>query len=616
MKKVNISLVLFLYLPFLFLFLIELMFYISQGATISHTSINHSSCILAIILFYIFYIFLYSATNNSKYSLLILSITSYIIMISSIIKIAFSENPFYLSDLLYLNNSGEIFSIIDGSIGSTLKPYILLFIISLLILVGFNILIFKYNYKNNNKIFRIVSLSITSIILLILFIPNKKLDQFIINKIYKADSRIDYELDAVSNVNYYLYNTHLGGIYGNLLESRIFIRDDYDEEEINNVLDNIPPETDKSLSKPNIIVIFSESFWDVDQLEEIEFDKPVTPNFNRLKEEGLFFDMISPSFGGLSANVEFEFLTGGSLNYFSNGYIPYMSLYKNNNKKNSPSIISELNNNDYYTKIVIYNSPKLFNCKNFYDTVKPESVEYNTDIDDKYKKGKYVSDEYITDAIIDELNNKDKDEKLFYFTTTMQSHMPYFPDKYNEYDIDIVNSDLSKYLAETVKVYAQGIYDADKELGRLYDYIQTLDEETIIVFYGDHLPFLSYYNNKILPKLDFFNTNDDKLNLYRKYNTQALVLANYNIDSLKEENKELKYLGPDLLSAYILNHMDIEISNYYKWLYSTKDIIGASNKYISINQNGELYYTDDLKDEMKKLNDFRYNVQYKYFIKE
>ena len=30
--------------------------------------------------------------------------------------------------------------------------------------------------------------------------------------------------------------------------------------------------------KPNIVVIFSESFWNIDQLEEVKFNKPEQPN--------------------------------------------------------------------------------------------------------------------------------------------------------------------------------------------------------------------------------------------------------------------------------------------------------------------------------------------------
>ena len=61
--------------------------------------------------------------------------------------------------------------------------------------------------------------------------------------------------------------------------------------------------------------------------------------------------------------------------------------------------------------------------------------------------------------------------------------------------------------------------------------------------------------------------------------------------------------------------MDIDLSDYYKWLYSTKDNIGASNRYISINQDGEIFYTNKLEGKMKEINDLRESIQYKLFIK-
>ena len=61
--------------------------------------------------------------------------------------------------------------------------------------------------------------------------------------------------------------------------------------------------------------------------------------------------------------------------------------------------------------------------------------------------------------------------------------------------------------------------------------------------------------------------------------------------------------------------MDIEISDYYKWLYNTKDTISASNYLVSVNQNGELYNTNQLEGKFKEMYELRKNMQYKLFIK-
>ena len=47
------------------------------------------------------------------------------------------------------------------------------------------------------------------------------------------------------------------------------------------------------------------------------------------------------------------------------------------------------------------------------------------------------------------------------------------------------------------------------------------------------------------------------------------MVANFEMES----DSDIQYLGPDLLGTYILNNMDIRISNYYQWLYTTKEQI-------------------------------------------
>ena len=88
-----------------------------------------------------------------------------------------------------------------------------------------------------------------------------------------------------------------------------------------------------------------------------------------------------------------------------------------------------------------------------------------------------------------------------------------------------------------------------------------------------------------------------------------MILANFDI------NKEKGYLGADLLGTYVLNKMDINISDYYKWLYTTKDEISGANWKITVDKQGEIYNTNLLEDKMKKAYELRRNIQYKYFIK-
>lgn len=590
-----------------FIFLVPLILLLVFEANFIRFS---KTMVLGLLLAYSFYFILAAIFKNTKWATLIVGVLEYIILIVSKMKLAIQIEPFYFTDLVFVKDAGEINTIIDTIFWDTLFSLIP-FLLFALVVIGVTIFFsFKYNIEFKDKKPRILMSIPCVLIMLIMFLPIEFTNKFILNTFFDASKKSD-NLGITNGRECCEKYGHLAGIYGSYIDGRIYKPDNYDEKKIKEVINNSPTEEDKSLGKPNIIVIFSESFWDVDQLDEIEFDKPITENFNKLKEEGLFFNMISPSFGGNSANVEFEFLTGGSLAYFSRSFLPYMGLYNSSKYKDAPNIINELSDNGYYTKLVPFSSSALFRCGEVYKYLKLDEVEYIPKVDKKHTKGLYPSDEYAMDKAIEALENKDKDKPLFYMTMTMEAHMPFVSDKFDKYDIKVTKSDLSDKLTDPLKVYAQGIYDADKQLGRLYEYIKNFNEPTILVFYGDHLPFLDAINH-----LKFFNTDDEKLNYYRRYNTQSLVLANFDISNLKEENEnELKYLGPDILSSYLLNHMDIDISNYFKWIYSTRNITGAFNRYVSVDPNGKIYYTRNLNKKMQELYDIREAIQYKYFIK-
>ena len=404
----------------------------------------------------------------------------------------------------------------------------------------------------------------------------------------------------------------VSGMYVQLLEERVFEPETYNEKNIEETLKKNEKNSNKdSKTTPNIILVFSESFWDIDKLSEVEFDKAITSNFRALSQKGKLVEMISPTYGGRSSNVEFELLTGANTAFYNNAYIPYMRMYNNDSYYNKESIIKELKNNGYNTKILSTSSDKLYNCGQVYEYLKVDEVEYINDVDEKYIKGLYTSDDYVAEKIINDLNTKN-DEPIFYMALTMQAHMPYTKDKYKDYDIRIKKSKLKKEENDALLSYAQGIYDADKQLGKLYDFINDYEEPTTIIFLGDHLPYLDTVNGEnVINKLNYFNTNDKKLNLYRKYNTQALIISNYDI-----EYDDTKYLGPDLLLAYLFQQNNMKISEYYLYLLNTKKTLPTFNRYISIDNNGKLFYINELPKNILETYNMRNNVQYHYFNKK
>ena len=297
------------------------------------------------------------------------------------------------------------------------------------------------------------------------------------------------------------------------------------------------------------------------------------------------------------------------MNYFPNGYIPIMALYKRENSIYAPSIVRELNKNGYYSKIVFgkdyYNSKKAFENLGFNKYEELEELE-------EEKKGYFLSDKYMMEKIIEELENKPENQKMFYMAETIQNHMPYTIDKYKEHDIQLEKNQYDEDINNTLLTYAQGAYDAATNANILYQYIKQYKEPTILIFLGDHLPYLYTGEGKDLAEhLSYFNTSDELENTYRKYNTEALVVANYEIDY----DEIPSYLGDDLLITYIVNQMDVELEDYYKWMYSTIEDLPAVNRFLFLDNKGNKYHINELNSKQKEIYDLKEKLLYKFFIK-
>ena len=559
--------------------------------------------IFTIAILYLINIMLTLITGSSKRSVIIQSVILWIALFINALRFVYTAEPFTIADFAYISNIASITGIAKGSLLNTIAFFIPEFLTFGIIMVVYILLINKFNFSFNIELKKRILLSLIPIvILIILFNPPKFLRNFILTNIYYSDN---VHVNTL-NIEYYIEDSMLGGMYRIYLEDRIYEPDNYNKEEVEKMIStDVSDENQDNWEEANIIVTFSESFFDVSLLEDdITFDKEVTPNFNSLKDEGIFINMISPTYGGVSSNVEFQFLTGHTLDYFSKSYIPFMSFYKTVDSKNRLSLLKELDNNGYYTKVVF--GKDYYLSKKVYENLGVDKYE-EKNVKEEYK-GYYTSDEYLMDETIKAFNEKEAGEKIFYMNCTIQSHQTYELDKYDEYDISIESSTLSDSYNELILSYSQGAYDADVQLGRMYEYIQTLDEPTILIFFGDHLPYLynTETNDDTLNHLSYFNTGDELLDTYRKYNTQCLILANFDLGDV--ENWD--YMSSDMILTSVVNKMGLELSDYYKWLYSIKDVLPSSNYLVSQDTEGNLYWTSELSENMQNILDKRELAQY------
>lgn len=564
--------------------------------------------LIILLLFLLFYVI----WNDIRKSTIILTGSLTIISLLNQIKIFFTNEPVILSDVFLLRMIGDLTNIATNSKGS----WILLVLLNIFLIYIFTFLL-NYYLKENKYLkelkFKSIILRIciglfSIIFLVLLFKPSYNMTNSLLNDIYNKDKRIDYNMDSCANIQYFYKHGLIGNIYGKYLESLEFESEDYDEKIVKQELEKYNAvEINDVYGKPNVIMVLGESFWDISKVEEIEFNKDLLENFYRFKEEGTHINLLSCSYGGLTANPEFQIITGGSLKYYGEGTVPY--LYKYNSKTNKfPSIIKELNNNDYYTVYLSPTGSNFYNRETVYSSMGIDKLIFEDDLINNQLIGGNVSNKTVVDNIIKVLADN-KEKQIFMMALTEETHMPYDYSKYSKYDIDIINENFTQEENEVILSYAQSIYNMDKEINRLYEYIKQYEEPTMLVFFGDHLPHLkTSAGADISSKFSIFNTDNDIQNILNKYSTECVILTNYKV-----ENKKIDLLSQDYLGCYIINNMDLKISNYYKFLYQQINYIPASNRFITRLNNGEYIYTDKISSDVLEKNKLRKNIQYYMF---
>lgn len=565
--------------------------------------------ILIYIMVALLFIIINSITNNSKITKILLLIVSLIIFVINDIKLNIMGIPIELSDVGYLNpdNMGMM-----ATATTTIGSWIWLTVIKGIIFVALSVgIIFADKlgkFSVNSIVKRIVTFLIGTILIALIGISMTKKYPFFIEKIYNADKEILSEYISVDE-----YTNEYGFFQGIILTSLVkkdLVSPDYSSKYVSKLLSSYDDVTvSGKWGKANVVFILSEAFSDLENISEITFNEPLMQEITNYKKDNdkMVFDLLVPAYGGSSVNTEFEILTGASLTFWSPGFIPYNQYYSDSIGKNAPNIIKEFNNNGYTTMYLTPWGEDSYNSKRNYKLFGADKTIYGSKLKGS-NKGQFYSDKSLMKDIYNQLKNTKEGEYKFIMTASGQNHFPYTEDKYEKYDISVKNTEYSKKSTNMLKSYAQGVYDASKELNNLYKMIQDLDTPTIIVFFGDHLPYI-IDDDGVEPYISakYFNTENKYVNDMRKHTTKAVILSNYDI-----ETDDIKYMNANYLGAYVLNKMDLKVSNYFKYIDDLRKKVPVYNRNAVYMNNNTTLRSDLDYNTKKALEDYKF-VQYGSF---
>ena len=175
----------------------------------------------------------------------------------------------------------------------------------------------------------------------------------------------------------------------------------------------------------------------------------------------------------------------------------------------------------------------------------------------------------------------DTTEQDFICTISVQGHGSYPADVDYEPQIS-VEACYNQDILSSFQYYVNQVHEMDIFIANLIDYINSRDEDTVLIMYGDHLPSL--------------NITDDNLLNGDSYTTEYVVWSNFGLD-IAGDDLEAYQLSSKVLTA--LNIYDGVINSYhrnnsgtenylaglqaleYDILYGSKFVYGGENPYIA-----------------------------------
>lgn len=307
--------------------------------------------------------------------------------------------------------------------------------------------------------------------------------------------------------------------------------------------------------KPNILFIQLESHFDITELKGLKLSGDPLPNLHRLQEESTSGRLTVPVYGAGTINTEFEVLTGMNTAYFGTGEYPYRSIL---HKRTSESTAYWLRDRGYNTTVIhdnnasFYDRDYVLSNLGFDNFITSENMNITA-----FNEAGWARDEILEEYILDTMERTKGPDYIY--SISVQGHGDYPSDPVDDPVIRVENEDYEEGYLNTLTYYINQLYEMDRFIGRLTEILSDYDEETILVFYGDHLPSL--------------NIESKDLESGSKYKTSYVIWDNYGYNQ-SHKSRESADLKAYQLSPVVLGQLGIGngvMNEYHQVMRETKN---------------------------------------------
>lgn len=268
--------------------------------------------------------------------------------------------------------------------------------------------------------------------------------------------------------------------------------DGYSQKLIDSITDGFSSADKNEVTTPNVVFVQMESFFDLNALNNVEFDKNPVPNLTRFCKENPSGLVTVPVIGAGTVNTEFEVMTGMRVGDFGAGEYPYKTVLS---QKSCESIANNLKPYGYTSHFIHNYTARFYGRNTVYANLGYDyfySIEYMSDYENNANG--WAKDEILIRYINESLDRTVGHDLIN--AVSVQAHGGYDGEKEFTKHVSVTDCD-DKTKRSAYEYYANQIYEMDAFIGALTESLSARDEKTVLVVYGDHLPSLDFVNSDL-----------------------------------------------------------------------------------------------------------------------
>lgn len=553
---------------------------------------------ISVLIIWLIVILIANALNSWRYGITISTILAVLWIFINAAKRQSRDLPFLPEDIFLFNEARNMTNSVDQGLVIFAVKYISLVIIALIACLILCKILFQFSKSKLNLPIRflLIFLACSGLV---------QINQNFKNSVHAQKGSSDNNLIksdfiAWNQFDNYHVNGPVAGFVYNIGEIKLSKPTGYSEASIKAIVTKYRQRANKinqkrqklNQQKLDVVLILSESLADATKLSDYyHISQDPIPFMHSLSDNQLAVS----EYGGGTANVEFEILTGLSKTLTENT-TPYTHFLPH--LKNFPSLAQTFKNNNFTTIALHDYLPEMYKRHQTYPNLGFDVFKGERDFDfkDRIEESFYISDQAMFNQIWQELEQGD--DNKFIHAITMQNHTPYFESFYqNQFNLD-KQENLDQEEFDILRTYLSGVNYSDQAFADFVAKLKQRQQPTVVILYGDHFPGSRALGQA--PELSSIS-----------HQTPLIVFNNFN------RQIDFKITSPNYVNNLLFDQLNLELSPFQIMLNDLQAIEPTLSLY-HLDDDDAVFDTNQFNDyrliTYDLLNGQRFSQKYNFFL--